>query len=180
MDFSQKNLLSVALRDQVDIYKSDLLDASATKAEELHYLSHKVKGSIQNVQFCPYEDVLGIAHMNGISSVLVPGCGEPNFDALEANPYQSKNQRKQWEVKALMEKVGESDISGTLRYISSFSKLKSKIQPELISLDPLKLRQIDKKTLEEKMIERNKLLVRFSLFFFRPRTDNHTNEYDHD
>jgi hypothetical protein len=38
-------------------------------------------------------------------------------------------------------------------------KQQFKIQPELISLDPLKLRQIDRKTLEEKMIERNKLLV---------------------
>jgi U3 small nucleolar RNA-associated protein 7 len=56
---------------------------------------------------------------------------------MEANPYESKNQRRQWEVKALLEKI----------------------QPELISLDPLKLRQVDKKTLEEKMIERNKKLV---------------------
>jgi U3 small nucleolar RNA-associated protein 7 len=56
---------------------------------------------------------------------------------MEANPYESKNQRRQWEVKALLEKI----------------------QPELISLDPLKLRQVDVKTLQEKMVERNKKLV---------------------
>jgi U3 small nucleolar RNA-associated protein 7 len=69
--------------------------------------------------------------------MLIIGSAEANFDAMEANPYESKNQRRQWEVKALLEKI----------------------QPELISLDPLKLRQVDKKTLEEKMIERNKKLV---------------------
>jgi U3 small nucleolar RNA-associated protein 7 len=56
---------------------------------------------------------------------------------LEANPYESKNQRKQWEVKALLEKI----------------------QPELINLDPFKLKHVDTKTLEEKMIENNKKLV---------------------
>lgn len=72
--------------------------------------------------------------MNVIKS---KGSAEANFDALEANPYESKNQRRQWEVKALLEKI----------------------QPELISLDPFKLKQVDVKTLQEKMMERNKKLV---------------------
>lgn len=147
--FSQKNLIAAGLRNEVVIFKHDILNTGDESIEpeeqyiedldrEHIYLKHRLNNaSIQNVQFCPFEDVLGVGHANGISSLLVPGSAEANFDALEANPYESKNQRRQWEVKALLEKI----------------------QPELISLDPFKLKHVDTKTLEEKMIERNKKLV---------------------
>lgn len=45
------------------------------------------------VRFIPYEDVLGIGHDLGYSSIVVPGGGEATFDAFEANPYATSRQR---------------------------------------------------------------------------------------
>jgi hypothetical protein len=51
------------------------------------------------------QDVLGIGHSKGVSSIIVPGAGEANFDTMEVNPYATKRQRQEKEVKQLLEKV---------------------------------------------------------------------------
>ena len=75
-----------------------------------HKLPKKSWG-IHSAKFVPYEDVLGIAHDTGYSSILVPGSGIANFDTYEANPYEEGGQRRERLVKGLLEKLDPSTIS---------------------------------------------------------------------
>jgi U3 small nucleolar RNA-associated protein 7 len=99
---SQKNSMAVALGDVCEIFRTSSMG-------EIHsidtYLRHRENGAIKSLEFAPYEDVLGIGSSNGFCSILVPGCGEANFDALEQNPFRTKMQRREHEVKALLEKI---------------------------------------------------------------------------
>jgi len=60
---------------------------------------------LTSVKFCPFQDVLTIGHSGGLSSILVPGSGEPNFDSSEADPFENKRVRREREVKGLLDKV---------------------------------------------------------------------------
>ena len=107
MSLSQKNLLAISSGNVVEIYKD------FGQQIDKPYMRHRLDDTnsiISSVQFCPFEDVLGIGHQNGFTSILVPGSGEANFDSLEANPYMTKSQLREMEVKALLEKVNHEMI----------------------------------------------------------------------
>lgn len=125
LDFSQKGLLSSGCGPHVTIY-------DPRKHKKTIYLSHFIEGSmVEKVKFCPFEDVLGVGHLNGFSSLLVPGAGEPQFDSLVANPYGTKKQRRERQVRQLLDKL----------------------QPETIVMDPSKIGTVrvvdDNKNLEK-------------------------------
>ncbi|CAN0373982.1 unnamed protein product [Lampetra planeri] len=126
LDFSHRSLLAATCGNVVQVYKDTHLGVGRP------YLTHVSPHHAHSLKFCPYEDVLGLGHGNGFTSLLVPGAGEPNFDAMEANPLRSKKQRQEWEVKALLEKI----------------------QPELITLDPAMLSKVDTASFETKYAER--------------------------
>ncbi|XP_045491597.1 WD repeat-containing protein 46 [Colias croceus] len=131
LDFSQKDMLAVGLGDIVEIY-----DNCCTQTTDKAYMRHKMARTISNFKFCPYEDVLGIGTSKGFTSIIVPGSGEPNFDAYESNPYQTKTQRKEAEVKALLEKI----------------------PAELITLNPFEVVEVDVPTMKDKIEAKSKLL----------------------
>ena len=63
------------------------------------------------MKFLPYEDVLGVGHRAGYSSLVIPGSGEANFDAYEANPFATKKQTQESVVHGLLEKLPIESIS---------------------------------------------------------------------
>lgn len=114
LDFSQKGLLAGATGSFVQIW-GDLAGSQSYG----RYMSHSIaKGyQIGKVAFRPYEDVLGIGHSKGWSSILIPGSGEPNFDTWVANPFETSKQRREKEIRSLLDKL----------------------PPETIMLDPTKI-----------------------------------------
>ncbi|ERN11202.1 hypothetical protein AMTRI_Chr04g180420 [Amborella trichopoda] len=114
LDFSQRGLLAMASGSLIKIWRDD----SGNSDYQL-YMSHRMlKGyQVGEVRFRPYEDVLGFGHSTGISSILVPGSGEPNFDTFVANPFETSKQRREKEVHALLDKL----------------------QPEMIMMDQTKI-----------------------------------------
>ncbi|GMQ02886.1 hypothetical protein CsSME_00048916 [Camellia sinensis var. sinensis] len=107
LDFSQKGLLATATSSFVQI----LGDFSGSQNYS-RYMGHSMaKGyQVNKVLFRPYEDVLGIGHSMGWSSIIIPGSGEPNFDSWVANPFETSKQRREKEVRSLLDKLPPETI----------------------------------------------------------------------
>ena len=65
---SQQNILAVSSGEVVNVFK-DCFKKNVNKP----YLKHHADGMIDEVKFCNYEDILGLGHANGFTSILVPG-----------------------------------------------------------------------------------------------------------
>jgi len=132
---SDRGLTGIGWNTQVSVWKG-LFDKALEDQEKVRspYMSWGGEGKrIERVRWCPFEDVLGISHERGFSSIIVPGAGEPNFDALELNPYESTKQRQEAEVKALL----------------------NKLQPEMIALNPDYVGKLDLASHETRQKEKD-------------------------
>lgn len=82
------------------------------------YLTHPITHRpLTSVRFCPFQDVLTVGHSGGLSNLLVPGAGEPNFDSAEADPFENPKTRREREVKALLDKVCTCGLPAVLASI---------------------------------------------------------------
>jgi len=110
---SDRGLAAVGWGTQISIWKG-LFDKAAAVQEKVQrpYMQWGGEGQrIERVRWCPLEDILGISHNEGFSSIIVPGAGEANYDALEVNPYENARQRQEAEVKSLLNKLQPDTIS---------------------------------------------------------------------
>lgn len=69
--FSQRGLLAAGLGDVVNVWAGP--GGAGAPCLERPYLTHRLTGHVHGLQFCPFEDVLGVGHSGGVTSMLVPG-----------------------------------------------------------------------------------------------------------
>lgn len=125
VDISDTGLVSVGWGPHVTVWK-DLFKSH----QKNPYMSHLIPSSqIQSTRFVPFEDILGVGHNKGFSSIIVPGAGESNYDALEINPFETTKMRKESEVRMLM----------------------NKLKPDMITLDPNVVGTVDRRKPHERL-----------------------------
>jgi U3 small nucleolar RNA-associated protein 7 len=137
LSISDRGLTAVGWGTQSSIWKG-LFDRNVADQEKIQspYMAWGGEAKrIERVRWCPFEDILGISHSDGFSSVIVPGAGEPNFDALELNPYENTKQRQEAEVKALLNKLQPEMISLNPDFIGNLDLASAKTRAEEKDLD---------------------------------------------
>jgi U3 small nucleolar RNA-associated protein 7 len=107
VDISQRGLLAVAMGSKIQVWPKGALEEKAPAP----LLSHRLgTGAAKTARFCPYEDVLAAGTAGGLSTMLVPGAGEPNFDSWVVNPLASLKERRAAEVAQLLDKLQPDTI----------------------------------------------------------------------
>ena len=93
-------------------------------------MKHQVASGSQvsGLKFVPYEDVLGVGHSRGYSSLVIPGSGEANFDAYEDNPFETKRQTQEALVHGLLEKLPPQSISLKIKEVGKVDTASAEIK----------------------------------------------------
>ena len=154
VSISQKGMVAVSVANEVQVWRSDIFSSGLTEP----YMTHKMRSQniVESLHFCPFEDVLGIGHSNGFSTIVIPGSGEPNFDSLRPNPYSTSKFEKDMEVTALLEKI----------------------RPEMISLNPFFIGTVSREAFEKR--PRSLLHNPDAAVFEEPRKKRRKNDDDDD
>lgn len=135
VSISDTGLTAVGWNTHTTVWR-DLFKKDAPVQEKVThpYMTWGGEGKrIERVRWCPFEDILGVGHDQGFSSIIIPGAGEANFDALEANPFETAKQRAEGEVKGLL----------------------NKLAPDMIALDPNFIGSLDLRSDKQRQAERD-------------------------
>jgi len=107
VDWSMKGMLAVSTKGAVNVYRECHTSSVEGKASppRLYQKLDLPARTPRGIRFVPFEDVLGVGHDAGFSSLLVPGSGLAQFDSNEADVYESKTRRREREVRGVLEKI---------------------------------------------------------------------------
>ena len=147
VDISDRSMIGLGVGRHVQVLKDAFL-----RPGDVTYLKHSVRtpnaalssgagataaakallSSVQVgcVRFRPYEDVLCAGHSHGVTSMVVPGAGEPNYDTFENDPFMSSKQRREQEVQTLLHKLSYEMIALDPSFIGSIDKDQATLQQE--------------------------------------------------
>ncbi|KAK9462150.1 WD40-repeat-containing domain protein [Lipomyces oligophaga] len=170
LDISERGLISVGWGPHVTVWN----DAFRTK-QKSPYMTHLSPGSIVNdVKFCPFDDVLAFGHDNGVTSLIVPGSGEANFDTLEVNPYETLQQRRETEVQGLLNKLQPEMITLDPNFVGDLDTRAPEERQRMVNLETTGEQDLKKKEYEKKLEPRAKQRGRNSSLrrYLRKRTNN--------
>lgn len=109
VDISQRGIVGIGHGVHTTFWSNQMF---TTKVKE-PYMVHQTTSAVETLRFRPFEDVCGVGLSDGFSSMVIPGSGEANLDSLEyhTNPYADTKQRRESEVRALLEKLSPDMIS---------------------------------------------------------------------
>jgi len=101
---SQSGMVALGLKHTIAVWKNI---THVNQSDKDIYLMHKLPShtTVTDLSFCPYEDILGVGHSRGFSSLIIPGSGSASYDSKMPNPYFTDKQVKDFNVRTLLEKI---------------------------------------------------------------------------
>lgn len=126
LDWSQKGMLAVGTSTGIQVFRQPAITTMHTHlATPPLYMTHPIPRShISSVRFVPHRDLLTAAHSSSIadsgilshehviSTLIIPGSGNPHYDTSEGgDPYEGRKGRQEREIRNLLEKLEPSTIT---------------------------------------------------------------------
>lgn len=142
--FSATGVLGVARGNHVEMYQS--------YEDKRAFLSSKYNTTVQDLKFVTFEDFAIVGLQGGISSMVVPGSGEPNLDSNVANPFETAKWRQEQEVRHLLDKLPPQMITLDPETVFHVGKIENKHKERT---DRLKKKRMIKVDANEQAQEQN-------------------------
>lgn len=115
LEVSQRGLVGLAFGAKAQVWMEGKAGWGRTPYMSQPYAGKRVTG----LEFCPFEDLMAVCWETGVGKMVVPGAGEAVFDSGAPNPYDTKRQKREREVRGLLDKLpigsivlDTSDIGG--------------------------------------------------------------------
>ncbi|EUD65258.1 hypothetical protein C922_04387 [Plasmodium inui San Antonio 1] len=105
MDVSDTGMVAMAINSHFRTYSNFF-------SKPKLYLTHNTYGDkINSVSFQPFEDICCVGSRYSIKSLLIPGAGLANIDTYVNNPYETKKQVRENEIRSLLDKLPPDTIT---------------------------------------------------------------------